>query len=431
MGGCARSDARRLAFTVLATLAALACFAAILPSVGRAQSPAPDPSAEQPAPPPSPDAPTDSAPAGDRSGKGGKKGDGKGGKKGGNGKNAKHRRAEVQVATTGNSSERFKTLPITKSPWEEPRTVMSLPPSKMPRLLKGDRFRVSSELQLTTNCLRRKQRCKGPPYRFDPMVKAELRIYRSARPNRGATSRLLTKGSERCGRANQEHHCVLTLRSAQMKSMRKKLRCKPTQCRVNLVVTAFNANADPADRIIVGGLRPDGTVPQDRGRINVVHIRPHGKPLRSDAFRSNQPRISSVPIDNRRHTVFSKAIPVRRGDELEVSARVQVSVEDLPYMTAVSSQLILAGSAGRANPGGRGGKAGFLNGEIDESNGFNCTRKEGICTVEKVGVMKIKGKVKKQLFVNLTMAVGPKYAQARPGDGQRVLRGRLQVIRYR
>ncbi len=51
------------------------------------------------------------------------------------------RRALVRVATTGNGSERVKTLPITRRAGARPRVVISMGPHRLPSLEGGDRLR--------------------------------------------------------------------------------------------------------------------------------------------------------------------------------------------------------------------------------------------------------------------------------------------------
>ena len=73
---------------------------------------------------------------------------------------------QVRVATTGNRSERVKTLPITRRPGAERRVVMSRTTASSD-LIKGD-------LGVTTECYRLLPRCRRSPYRYDPRVRAQL-----------------------------------------------------------------------------------------------------------------------------------------------------------------------------------------------------------------------------------------------------------------
>ena len=51
------------------------------------------------------------------------------------------------------------------------------------------------------------------------------------------------------------------------------LPCELDDCHINLVADASHPEARANEVITVGGLRPDGSIPQDRGRINVVRYR--------------------------------------------------------------------------------------------------------------------------------------------------------------
>ena len=63
---------------------------------------------------------------------------------------ASERDPQVRVATTGNRSERVKTLRITHRPGTERRVVMSLGPRRLPDLMRGDRVGITAELGVST-----------------------------------------------------------------------------------------------------------------------------------------------------------------------------------------------------------------------------------------------------------------------------------------
>ncbi len=202
------------------------------------------------------------------------------------------------------------------------------------------------------------------------------------------------------------------------------------RCRLNLVVTAHHRRAGGGDRILVGGNRPDGSIPQDRGRLNLTHIRGGSSPrtIERSVRRLRRP---SAPLDKRRRSVLSMPLRhLREGDQFEVSARLRTTIAHLPYSVRTTSHLVLASSRSDVEPGRRIRRIADLGGEIGESNGFNCERPRGACTVRKVGVMKLRGAPRGKLFVNLVLLVGPKRAQARPGDGVELRGGRIRLTRY-
>jgi hypothetical protein len=342
-------------------------------------------------------------------------------------------RAKVQVATTGNRSERFKTLPISRRPWQRPRVVMSLKRRQMPRLAGGDVLRTSAELQLTNNCTFPGRRCVGPTYRYSPRIEARLELSPSTGPSsKKATT--IARSREICGQSepHREHHCVLVMRVHRHVLHRSEAPCAPRRCRLNLVASAHHRKRRSGHRILVGGNRPDGSIPQDRGRINLVHIRPQRRPPKASRHRTGDLRYRSVATDLRRRSVLS--VPLRKlrsGEKLEAEAALTESISHLPYTVRTTAHLVLASSPSGVVPDRHARRVGFLAGELGESNGFNCPLPRGSCKTRKVGVMKIRRASKRTMYVNLVLMLGPKRAEARPGDAGRLGKGRLRVTRWR
>lgn len=346
---------------------------------------------------------------------------------------AERGRAKVEVATTGNRSERFKTLPISRRAWQRPRVVMSLKRRQIPPLDEGDVLRTSAELQLTNNCTYPGPRCVGPTYRYSPHIKARLELSPNTRPNsKRATT--IARGKETCGQSepHREHHCVLVMRVRKHVLRRSQTPCAPRKCRLNLVASAHHRKRRNGHRLMIGGNRPDGTIPQDRGRINLVHIRPDRRPPKASRHRTRRLRYGSLPTDLRRRSVLS--VPLRKlrsGEKLEAEAAITNSISHLPYTVRTTAHLVLASSPGDVEPDRHARRVGFLAGELGESNGFNCPLPRGSCTTRKVGVMKIRRASKRKMYVNLVLLLGPKRAKARSGDAGRLGKGRLRVTRWR
>ena len=340
-------------------------------------------------------------------------------------------RGSVWVTTSGNHSERHATLPITRSAWQRPRVVISLKPRQLHDPEQGDRLRVSAEQQMTNNCISDNPRCVGPPYTYSPRIEARIELSTGTDPT-PARAIVLARGRERCGQAepHREHHCVLVIDTRQRRLKASAALCASGECRLNLVFSAHDRAARHGDRIMLGGLQPDGSIPQDRGRLNLIHIRPGSRPAAKHR-KSTRLRLPAVKPDLRRRSVMS--VPVRhlsKGDGLEVSAAVRTSISHLPYSVRQTAQLILASQPDAIEPDRRARRVGGLDGEIGESNGFNCVLPLGGCTTRKVGAIKIRRDPRRRMYVNLVALLGPKRADAGSHDMVRLRSGRLNVVRY-
>ena len=249
----------------------------------------------------------------------------------------------VRVSTTGNNSELVDRVPITKNAGVKRRVVMSLGPDRLHTLRARDRLRVSAEVQLTVNCDVRSPRCVGPIYHYNPKARIELRLSRS----RGSTGGRLLAPPKRivCRQKlpRREHHCVIVFSKADLAIPGPgTLPCPPDRCFVNLIVDAYHPRAGRGDVLLVGGNRPDGSIPQDRGRVNAIVFSPGGgdypPPHRTDA------RVRrALPLDLKARVVYSQQLgSVEEGDQLEVNAAVFTSIRHLPYSAVTTTRVILA-----------------------------------------------------------------------------------------
>ena len=356
----------------------------------------------------------------------------------------------IKAATTGNNSELVATIPIARRRGREPRVVMSLPPSRLPPLRRGDRLRASAEVQVTTTCVVRGPRCIGRPYRFTPTVDAKLVLAPGRRRTGGrGTARLGRRQSVGCHqpRPNRNHHCVLVPKGTRKLARPRRLPCRPRECHLNLVVDAHHGHARPGNVLVIGTDRPDGSIDQDFGRLNalVVPRRPH-RPVHR---RTRHRRHRSIPVSAngpaRKRVVYAVRMPrLKRGDVLRVRARQRTAIGRLPYNAYVGSEVILAGRPRATRPSRAAKRAAptGLRGRITESNGFNCTHGPSAyrtpCATRKAGLLEIahdavdrRGRPKR-LYVNLVSHLSPKLARARPGDRAPVKpSGRLEVTRFR
>jgi hypothetical protein len=346
----------------------------------------------------------------------------------------------VRVATTGNNSERVKTIPITRVPGAEKRVVMSLGPKRLPDLIRGDRVRVTAELSVTTECYTPQPRCRRSPYRYAPRVRTQLVLASSPKAKgKRRTMAISKRHHETCTqrRPQYEHHCIITFRHAGF-SVRapRRLPCALDRCHVNLVADVHHPRASSTEVMMVGGQRPSGKIQQDRGRINAIRYR---DTVPSDFRRTGtrQLRIRAAPPDLKRRVVISKRLRgLRGGEQLAIAAAFREDISHLPYAVRTSVYVILAESPRKTRQGHFVKSHALRFGEISESNGQNCTKPPSTCRYSKVGVLEMRRDAvtrrgrRKPLFINFVVVLGPKVREARSGDRVRLRKGRIRVLRF-
>jgi hypothetical protein len=348
----------------------------------------------------------------------------------------------VLVSTTGDHSELVRKLNVTTTPGAAKRVVMSLPPSELGRLRTGDRLRASSEVEVTTDCEVQSDRCVGSPYTFDPTIDAQLILAPDATTTGGPTTTPISTQLHRTcvqQHENRQHHCVLVFTKPSLDVSTPTLPCSPGACYVNLVADAYNPAAQPGDVVLVGEDEPDGSIHQDKGRVNAIRLRPNAPGPRPRAkvrtFVKPTPQVDRVAIGSnqaglQRTVVLSKRLRhLSRHVQLEVRAAMQTDVSKLPYNVLVNSRLILT-SGPRANTiSPLAARVSTLGGELTEANGSNCTHPASPCQTLKAGVGRLTGRAN-SLFVNLVVATKALRANPDPGDTLRIASGKLKVIRY-
>ena len=277
-------------------------------------------------------------------------------------------------------------------------------------------------MQLTNSCVRPPVGCVGEPYRFSPLIRGRIVL-----TGKGGVRRRLGSGTERCGQEepHREHHCVLTI-PPRTRTLRPDDACR--RCELSLLLSASHPAADGSERIAVGGLRPDGSIPRDRGRLGATILRAGAPKARIGS--TDAPLETAVPPDKRRRVVMSKRLRgLRGGEQFEVEAELRTAIGHLPYSVRTTAQLVLARRPGAVEPDRRTRRIALAGGEISESNGFNCPQPAGSCTLRKLGVMSLRRSARK-LYVNLVLLTGPKRANAGPGDLVRLGPGEIRVRRY-
>lgn len=344
---------------------------------------------------------------------------------------------KIRLATSGDHSEMIDRLPIARGGKARPRVVMSIPVHRVGGVERGDELAMSAELQTTTDCDAPGPRCLGDPYHYNPVVTtyAVLASSPTAAGEHG-TSVLAGPKSQPCRQAkpNREHHCVL-VRDGRPRLVGAGDVCLKSRCFVNLVAVASSPRAHADEFLAVGGLRPNGTVPQDRGRLNLIRTSPGGNPEHRTAVTS-RPVSEELRLDQERGSVLARRLGgLDGGDQLVVGAKAKVDISHLPYNVVLSSQLIVTDRRGDVVRG-RGASFVSSRGELDEGNGFNCTQNKGRCTIKKVGVLTVQEAPRTRsgkpmpLFISLVTRAGPKQQEAAPGDRVRVAGGTLRVTRY-
>ena len=346
----------------------------------------------------------------------------------------------VRVATTGNHSELVKTLPVTNRKGGSERVVMSMKPGRLPGLQSGDRLRFTAEMQVTVNCGFPSPRCVGPVYRYDPIVRARLVLAPDAGTMSGPDALPLTGHEvDACTQRHphREHHCVLTFnRGGLIIRDPAELPCPLDACYVNMVAGAHNPDARPGEVVLVGGNKPDGSIPQDRGRINAIRYRGVSAPD-FEVASTQAVRDDELPPDFKRYVAFSLRLDgLSEGEQLDVDAFIKTAIKQVPYAVRSSARLILSDRPNGTKQGRFVKRIAESNGEISENNGSNCTQDKPYCIAEKVGVLQIKRDAVNgrgnpvPLYVNMVVVYGPKVLSAKAGDRIDILEGEIAVRRF-
>jgi hypothetical protein len=351
----------------------------------------------------------------------------------------------VKIGSSGSFSETQRTIPIARTPGAGSRTVMTIFPNDLPSLAPGDVLTVSAEVEVTTDCLNREppKQCRGSSYRFNPVVAAQPVL--AAGPDEATGPSTLPVGERRkitCRQKppSRERHCMIVFTSAELVVEDPGgLPCAP-ECHLNLVIDAHHPDARANDRLIIGSSGPNGSVRQDKGRINVIRTRgadptrlPPPPPPGTLTTATDTRLIAGLTLDNppRKAVVYSQPLEdVQAREQLAVRGVVQTGITRLRHNTNVSAKIILADRPTATRPGLNALDASLLGGEITENNGFNCTQLTTPCITDKVGVIGIVKDARQTLYANLVLGIGRVGGRA-PGDNLvRVTAGGLEVTRY-
>ena len=301
-------------------------------------------------------------------------------------------------ATSGDNSELLKAIPVAKRPGKLDRVAMSIAPDKFDPIQVGDRLRVSGEVQVSTTCVAPGRRCVGSHYDINPRVTA--RVVLSAAPSSSAASMPLgDTRTQLCKqrRPNRNHHCTLALPNTETTiSDLAALPCAPDACYVNLIVAATNPKAKRGNKVVLGGDQPDGSVQQDKGRINIVQA--HATVPAPQTGQTNTLVQPTLPLtigdSEKRRVVYSlPVVSPQRGEVLTFDSSFLSGISALRFNTFISSRVILGETPTSAKSTGIAKRATAYKGQGTESNGFNCTLGPSgyanPCTTVKAGALQI------------------------------------------
>jgi len=355
---------------------------------------------------------------------------------------------KAQVLTSGDNSERVKTIPIVKRRGEAKRVVMNLHASRVGHLPPRSAFHVSAEVEVTT-CIKAnrrhpgaRDRCIGKPYSYNPHVEGQLVLANSAEAVNGIP--LTAPASLTCGQRlpARNHHCVIAIPWTRYE-VTEELPCNPT-CHVNLVMSSWHRNAKGGNKLVIGA-HSRGPIVQDKGRINMVRFDSTQVEL-PKPIEDTKPNVKSLPIARDGGKAKSKvifAVPIKRprvGDKFMAEAHIVARIGGVRYNVELPSQMKISRSA---NTIGGKGVAMYTRPSTDlsEFNGVNCTQRKSAhsnpCVRDKFGIVAIKRDTNKgrrlgKLWINVTLSAEAKLTTQRwrPSDKVKIAGGYLRVWRF-
>jgi hypothetical protein len=282
------------------------------------------------------------------------------------------------MATTGGDAELIERVPIAKRPGARERVAMRLDPTALDTIALGDRLRASGEVQISTTCVDQGDRCVGTSYDFNPTLSARIVLSPSPQANSGYLPLSPSRGvlcKQR--RPNRNHHCTIAIPNTETTiTDLSALPCPPTACYVNLIVGATNKNSKKGNVVVLGADRPDGSVAQDKGRLNLVQSHagvPAPAVSSSEALVSTELPLTITDSEKRR-VVYSVPIAAPlKGEVLSFDASFLTGISALHFNTFISSRVIVAETPTDTKSKGIAKNAVPLKGQATESNGFNCT----------------------------------------------------------
>jgi hypothetical protein len=355
----------------------------------------------------------------------------------------------ASLATTGSDSELINRIPIARTPGARDRVAMRLDPTTLDPIAVGDRLRASGEVQMSTTCVDPSARCVGSSYDLNPTLTARIVLSPSPEANSGflplSPSRTVLCKQRR---PNRNHHCTLAIPNTETTiTDLAALPCPPTACYVNLIVGAINKKAKKGNVVVLGADRPDGSVTQDKGRLDMVqaHAAVPAPAVSSSEALVNTELPLTISDSEKRRVVYSVPIEApQKGEVLAFDASFLTGISALRFNTFISSRVITAETPTDTKSTGLAKNAIPLKGQATESNGFNCTLGASgyanPCTTVKAGAVEFSRDVVDKttgvpatIYVNVLAGAKPLLAE-KVDESDRVslgsLPGGLTVSRY-
>lgn len=342
-------------------------------------------------------------------------------------------------ATTGDKSELLNAISISKQPGKLDRVAMSIAPDQFDPIQVGDRLRINGEVQVSTTCVEPGPRCVGTHYDINPKVTARI-VLSSERSTSVGFLPLSESRTVLCKqrRPNRNHHCTLTIPTTETTiSDLSALPCAPNACYINLIVGATSPKAKRGNKVVLGGDQPDGTVEQDKGRLNLVQAHPTvPSPQTGQTNAIVEPTLPlTIGDSEKRRVVYSLPIVApQQGEILAFDASFLTDITALRFNTFISSRVILGETPTSAKATGLAKRATEYKGQGTESNGFNCTLGPSgyanACMTVKAGALQITRKFKTvygeqptTLYLNVLAGAKPLLPERKVTDDQVVTLG--------
>jgi hypothetical protein len=358
----------------------------------------------------------------------------------------------VRVSATGARAELLKTIPIARKADQEPRVVMSLGADKVGELEDGDRLEGTAEVEVSV-CLKPNPRhpgasnkCVGKTYGYNPTVRAWLVLGPSASASGdGSTVRVSSTKKLRCTQRlpNRNHHCVLVIDDGRLKiDDAQSLPCNPSDCHLNLVLSAHNRGARPGHKLVIGAdAGATGRVIGDKGMVNVARFRPGSlkkeDPVEGNRSRSRLPISGSIGGHDKKKVLYTARIRnPRAGEQMIVDGAVFARISHLNYNAFLTTTVVLGENASSTRNSAPV-NATRSKGRITRGNGFNCTQgrsgHRSPCVAKKVGVIEFLENVNRTVYVNVIGSSAAQFPEERHrnGDKAKILdKGYLRVYRF-
>jgi hypothetical protein len=247
------------------------------------------------------------------------------------------------TSTEYGKAERVKLLPITKRPWQETRSVMSLGSERVGELLAGDRIEAAGDFEVTI-CLKPDPRhpgggqpCVGDMYAYNPTIRAQLVLAPSASATSPSQTKAISKTKTLTCRQDhpvRNHHCVVSIPWSGMKvDDPANLPCPSGACSANMLVTAFNPAAGSNEKVVVGSSDDNKRIHQGLAQLSTVRYRGKGRPSkvwRGGRTRKKMPVVADGSKPKRTVIYSAKVSRLKAGDQLVVDARAQAAINRLP-----------------------------------------------------------------------------------------------------